>query len=120
MALEAIPDGRTRRARNAQKHVRWCRMNLPTPHLGDFAPPEVSTPLSEEHQKMLFEESAIQPEVAAVRGYWTATRRTDVPEVFPEWQRKRGLVIPIYSPDGETTSYQLKPYKPTIRKGKTR
>ncbi|PLS85040.1 MAG: hypothetical protein CYG60_14725, partial [Actinobacteria bacterium] len=61
---------------------------------------------------MLFEESGISPDVAAERGYYTARRRSEVPDVFKDYQRKAGLVVPMYSPDGETVGYQLRPDKP--------
>jgi hypothetical protein len=72
---------------------------------------ERRTPLSEKHRTMLEEESGISPEVIVARGYYTAFRRADVPAVFSEKQRKLGLVVPLYSPDGETVSYQLRPNK---------
>jgi hypothetical protein len=71
--------------------------------------------LSDEHRRMLEVESGISPEVLEARGYYTATRRADVPDVFPEWQRRLGLVIPTYSPDGETVGYQLRPNKRRAR-----
>jgi hypothetical protein len=64
---------------------------------------------------MLFEESGIHPDVAAERGYYTARKRSEVPEAFRNYQCKTGLVVPMYSPDGETTGYQLRPDRP--RKG---
>jgi len=64
---------------------------------------------------MLFEESGIAPDVAAERGYYTARKLSEVPKAFKDYQRKRGLVVPMYSPDGETVAYQLRPDKP--RKG---
>jgi len=64
---------------------------------------------------MLYDESGISPDVAAERGYYTAKRRPEVPEAFKPYQRKPGLVVPMYSPDGETVSYQLRPDRP--RKG---
>jgi len=68
---------------------------------------------------MLFEESAIDPSVIAERGYHTARRRSDVPKAFKEYQRKPGLVVPMFSPDGVTRSWQLRPDKPrTDKKGK--
>ena len=76
-------------------------------------PPDLSR-LSPEHGRMLCEESAISPEVVAVRGYYTTTRPSEVPDVFSARQRRSvGLVIPLYSPDGETLSYQLRPNYPT-------
>lgn len=68
---------------------------------------------------MLIGESSISAKIVAGRGYWTAARRADVPDVFPNWQRRRGLVIPTYSPSG-ATSYQLRPDKPRTRNGKAR
>jgi hypothetical protein len=69
--------------------------------------------LSPEHERMLCKDSAISPEVIAGRGYYTATRPSEVPEAFSAKQRRRvGLVIPLYSPDGETVSYQLRPNYP--------
>jgi Domain of unknown function (DUF3854) len=67
--------------------------------------------LSDAHQKMLFEESGIHHGVAEERGYRTVKRRADLEE-FPEWQRRLGLYIPTYSPDGETTGCQIRPHKP--------
>src|SRR5215204_2947121 len=74
-----------------------------------------SRTLSGSHKRMLFEESGISPDVARERGYYTARRRSEVPEAFKNYQRKPGLVLPMFSPDGETTGYQLRPDKP--RKG---
>jgi hypothetical protein len=61
---------------------------------------------------MLFEESGIDPDVAAERGYYTARRRSEVPKAFKDYQRKPGLVVPMFSPDGETVGYQLRPDRP--------
>jgi hypothetical protein len=68
--------------------------------------------LSEAHHRMLFEESEIFEEVARERGYYTARRRSEVPEIFKDYQRKPGLVVPMFSPDGETVGYQLRPDRP--------
>jgi hypothetical protein len=68
--------------------------------------------LSDFHRKMLHDESGISPEVAAERGYYTARRRSEVPEAFKDYQRKPGLVVPMFSPDGETVGYQLRPDRP--------
>ena len=71
--------------------------------------------LSKSHRRMLFEESGIDPSVARERGYYTARKRSEVPEAFKDYQRKPGLVVPMFSPDGETVGYQLRPDRP--RKG---
>ncbi len=71
--------------------------------------------LSKSHRRMLFEESGIDPSVARERGYYTARKRSEVPQAFKDYQRKSGLVVPMFSPDGETVGYQLRPDRP--RKG---
>ena len=71
--------------------------------------------LSDSHRRMLYDESGIDPGVARERGYYTARRRSDVPEAFKDYQRRVGLVVPMFSPDGETVGYQLRPDRP--RKG---
>jgi hypothetical protein len=61
---------------------------------------------------MLLEESGISPEIAEERGYYTARRRSEVPEAFEGYQRNPGLVVPMFSPDGITRSWQVRPDKP--------
>jgi hypothetical protein len=80
------------------------------PRQNTLAPPGQS--LSKEHEHELLDGSGISREFVAARGYYTATRRSEVPEVFPERQRRLGLVVPLHSPDGESIGYQLKPKKP--------
>jgi hypothetical protein len=75
---------------------------------------KLSEELSEEHRRVLEEESGISPEVIAARPYYTAAKRADVPEVFKGKQRRRGLVIPTYSPSGER-GYRLRPERPISR-----
>jgi Domain of unknown function (DUF3854) len=72
--------------------------------------------LSDSHRRMLFEESGIAEEVATARGYRTIRRRSEVPDVFANWQRRLGLLVPTYSPDRETSGHQLRPNKPITRK----
>jgi hypothetical protein len=67
--------------------------------------------LSDSHSRMLFEGSGIDSDVARERGYRTVKRRAELQE-FREWQRRLGLYIPTYSPDGETTGCQIRPNKP--------
>jgi hypothetical protein len=64
---------------------------------------------------MLFEESGISPDVAAERGYRTVKRRAELEE-FPAWQRRLGLYIPMYSPDGTTRGCQIRSAKPRSAK----
>jgi hypothetical protein len=80
-----------------------------------FYPNRGHRTLSDSHRRMLFEESGIDPAVAEERRYYTARRRSEVPEDFKDYQRKPGLVVPMFSPDGETVGHQLRPDKP--RKG---
>jgi hypothetical protein len=68
-------------------------------------------PLSTEHRHMLEVESGISPEVIAARPYYSAVRRSDVPDVFKGKQRRRGLVITTLSPSGER-GYRLRPERP--------
>jgi hypothetical protein len=71
--------------------------------------------ISENHRHQLEVESGIDPEIAAERGYRTVRSRSEVPKAFKDYQRRPGLVVPMYSPDGITQSYQLRPDRP--RKG---
>ena len=67
--------------------------------------------LSEEHRRMLYNESGIAREIAAERGYRTVGR-AEVPPEFKGYQRRAGLLVPLFSPDGTTTGYQLRPDNP--------
>lgn len=78
-------------------------------------PNDFNRTLSKPHRQMLYAESGIDPGVVEERGYYTARTRSEVPEAFKDYQRKPGLVVPMFSPDGETVGYQLRPDKP--RKG---
>jgi hypothetical protein len=64
--------------------------------------------LSTEDRRILEVESSIRPEYIAGRGYYTASRLVDVPEVFKGRQRRLGLVIPTFSPSG-ATGFRLRP-----------
>src|SRR5215203_7101735 len=75
--------------------------------------------LSESHRRMLFEESGIAEEVATARGYRTIRRCSEVPDVFANWQRRCGLLVPTYSPDGKAQGDQLRPDRPIRRKSGT-
>jgi hypothetical protein len=70
--------------------------------------------LSPKHRRQLEEGSAIAPEIVAERGYYTARRGVNVPRDRGTLPEKPGLILPTYSPDGVTRSYQLSPN----RKGK--
>jgi hypothetical protein len=73
--------------------------------------------LSEKHARQLFEESGIDPAIARSRGYRTIQRRDELTEFAP-WQRRLGLYVPTYSPDGETTGCLLRADKPRKPKQK--
>ena len=68
--------------------------------------------LSAGHRRMLFEGSGVSPDVAHERGYYTARSRPEVPEAFADNQRRVGLVVPMFSPDGITRGWQLRPDRP--------
>jgi hypothetical protein len=70
------------------------------------------TRLLENHRHQLEVESGISPEIAAERGYYTARSRSEVPEAFAGYQRRLGLVVQMFSPDGITRGWQLRPDKP--------
>src|SRR5918994_6254293 len=72
--------------------------------------------LSESHRRMLLEELGISPDAAAARGYRTIRHRSEMPPEFPNWQRRCGLLVPTYSPDGKTRGHQLRPDRPIRRK----
>ena len=74
--------------------------------------PPCQKSLSKEHEHELLSGSGISSKVVAARGYYTATRPSEVPEVFSKRQQRLGLVVPLHSPDGESIGYQLKPKKP--------
>lgn len=86
-------------------NVNVAQRNIPRARTD---PPAASLPLSPEHRKMLEVESSISPEYIAGRGYYTASRRADVPDVFKGQQRRLGLVIPTYSPS-EAPGFRLRP-----------
>src|SRR5215208_4199643 len=67
--------------------------------------------LSESHRRMLFEESAISPEVARERGYYTARHGAEVPQGGGKLPTKPGLVIPVHTLDGGTF-HRLRPNTP--------
>lgn len=73
------------------------------------------------HHLASLQESAISPEVAAERGYRTAYRTEDVPEVFAETQRRLlpALVLPVHGVDGDgPVTYRLRPDRPRTDKRK--
>ncbi len=72
-----------------------------------------------QHAAMI-EASAISAEVAAARGYFTATRKAELAALgFGVAQRNvPALVSPIHGVDGELRTYQSRPDHPRIKDGK--
>jgi hypothetical protein len=65
---------------------------------------------------MLFDGDRISLDVGEARGYRTIRDRSEMPSEFANWQRRRGLLVPTYSPDGKTRGHQLRPDRPIRRK----
>ncbi len=76
--------------------------------------------LSDNHRRMLTQESGIRPEVIDSRGYRTIRRKVELKDLgFSDGQRNvPGLLIPIRSPTGEIVLYQYRPDNPRIKDGK--
>jgi len=88
-------------------------------HNPQYTPGRERLSLSEEHRRDHIEASSIAPPVAEARAYGTATKRSQLEGLVKPYQRRvPALVIPTYSPDGETTSLQVRPDKPRVRNGK--
>jgi putative DNA primase/helicase len=82
--------------------------------------PLVAAPtLAPNHAKMI-EDSAITPEVSAARGYFTARTKAELKRLgFADYQRlPPALVVPVYGVTGEIVTYQHRPDRPRIKKGK--
>ena len=74
--------------------------------------------LSDNHEKMLKEESGIRTDVVEARGYRTTEKKAELRKLgFSEKQcNTPGLLIPVYSPTGEIATYQHRPDEPRIGK----
>src|SRR5215218_2911541 len=88
------------------------------------APPERSQSkpkpfLSANHERMLFEESGIEPAVVEARGYRTAEKKVELERLgFGRAQRNvPALLIPVFSPGGEVVLHQSRPDEPRIKDG---
>src|SRR5438270_285220 len=64
--------------------------------------------------------NALSPEVAAARGYFTATTRVELERLgFSNSQRNvPALVIPVYGVADEPWTYQARPDRPRVKNGK--
>ncbi len=80
-------------------------------------PKSTQRTLSDSHQKMLYEESGISPDVADERGTFTATRGKDVPQDRGKLPAKPGLVFPVHTLDGGIF-HRLRPDNPGRSKAK--
>ena len=76
--------------------------------------------LQPQHQELI-DGSAISPEVAADRGYRSATTKADLERLgfSPQQRNIPGLLIPIRDVTGEIATYQLRPVKAQTTKKKT-
>jgi hypothetical protein len=81
--------------------------------------PTPDLPLSEQHCRMLFEGSGIEPEVVEARGYCTVEKKVELERLkFGRAQRNvPALLIPIFSPGGEVVLHQSRPDEPRIKDG---
>lgn len=72
------------------------------------------------HHRLLLDGSAISGDIAAERGYWSATEAKQLDRLFGPAQRKLvpALVIPTWDPRGERVFSQLRPDSPRVVKGK--
>jgi hypothetical protein len=78
--------------------------------------PDAFGDLSEKHQKMLMVESGISPELILTRGYRTVTRKTEVSDLGFKGSQARApaLIIPIWSTQGISETYQIRPDHPRL------
>ncbi len=76
-------------------------------------PNGASCTLSDFHRKMLFEESAIAPEVLAESGARSIVHGRGLPNVFSDRQRRRapGILFAVHRPNG-ATSWCFRPDRP--------
>lgn len=74
--------------------------------------------LSEQHTRMLLEESGIEAEVVETRGYRTVEKKVELERLgFGRVQRNvPALLIPVHSPSGEVALYQSRPDEPRLKK----
>jgi hypothetical protein len=74
------------------------------------------------HHRAMIEASAITGDVAAARGYWSATKAKELERHFGPTQRRLApaLVVPVYDVHGEVAFRQLRPDEPRTVDGKVR
>ena len=76
--------------------------------------------LAKHHEKMLVEESGIDPGFIEARGYRTVEKKAELKRLgFSEGQcGVPGLLVPVISPASGVATYQYRPDEPRIRNGK--
>ncbi len=81
--------------------------------------PDWAARLAPNHAKMI-KDSAISPEVATARGYFTATKKVELRDIgFADYQRiVPALVVPVFGVTGEIVNYQIRPDMPRIPRSK--
>src|SRR5215218_6907043 len=67
--------------------------------------------LSDSHRRMLYDESGIDPDVAAERGTFTASRGKEVPQERGRLPQKPGMVFPVHALDNHVF-WRLRPDNP--------
>jgi hypothetical protein len=74
--------------------------------------------LSDDHKKMLLEDSGLTPDAVEARDYRTVEKKAELKRRgFSDKQcNVPGLLIPIYSPAGGIANYQYRPDLPRISK----
>lgn len=80
--------------------------------------PGLEEVLSMEDRRRLLRESGISPEVVKARGYRTTKTKAELGRLgfSGAQQNVPALLIPVYSPSGDITTYQIRPDRPRIGK----
>ena len=80
--------------------------------------PDAQQNLQPQHQALL-DGSGISSEVAQARGYRSGIYKDDLAGLgFEEYQRRPGLLLPVWTVDGKLAFYQLRPDEPRKKSGK--
>ncbi len=89
---------------------------------GESARKEMDDLLLPFHRKLLEEESAIDPEVIAERGYFSVQKKARLQELGfgRTLQKVPALAIPYYNSRGEIATYQMRPDEPVVINGEPR
>ncbi len=73
------------------------------------------------HEAMLLDESGITPEIVEERGYRSIEKKVELKELgFSDAQRNvPGMLVPVWSVNGEIATYQYRPDWPRTKDGKS-